>query len=209
MYTITADQLHRAAPHCENPVAWVDPINSAALLYGVAYDRESMVEWLAQCAHESLSFNRLEENLNYTAERLVQVWPTRFPSITVAAAYARNPHKLADFVYSNRMGNGSVESGDGWNYRGRAILMVTGLANYRAVSKRLGDPSIVTCPARLCTRSIAAMAAAAWWFDHPHLRELADAGDTVSITRVVNGGTVGLAERVKFRDAFSAAMAPT
>lgn len=210
MHVITVDQLHRAVPACSQPAAWVSPLNDAMLLFGIADERDYMVEFLAQCAHETLSFNRLEESLNYTAERLVDVWPKRFPSITVAAQYARAPHKLADFIYGGRFGN---PPGDGWTYRGRGMPMVTFFDNYVKVAKRLNDPAIVKCPDKLCTRATAAMAGAAFWVDHPQLSQLAldtptdnDYMDFVTITRIVNGGTVGLAERAKLRTAFKAVL---
>lgn len=214
MVVITPDQLRVAVPRCTAPDKWADALNHAMLLYGIADRLDYVIEFLTQCAHESADFNRLEESLNYTAERLVEVWPKRFPSLTVAVPYARAPHKLADFVYANRMGNGSAESGDGWNYRGRGIPMITGKANYARVGELIGDPLLVKCPDRLCNRSTAALAGAAWWAANPELNQLAmdtetddDAADFVSITRIVNGGTVGLAARQALRAAFASVLA--
>jgi putative chitinase len=216
MITITADTLRAAAPRCPKPDAWAAALNDAMLLHGIAQDVDYVVEFLAQCAHESNHFTRLEENLNYSPERLVQVWPKRFPTVAAATPYANAPHKLADFVYANRMGNGDVASGDGWNFRGRGALMVTGRANYAKVGKLIGDPVLIYCPDRLCIITVAAMACAAWWASDPNLNRLADdtvndddAADFVSITRKVNGGTVGLADRQKLRDAFSRALKST
>lgn len=213
MYVITAEQLRKAAPTCTDPVNWVRALNGAAAEFGIADDGDVYAEWLAQAAHESAEFTRLEECLNYTAERLMAVWPKRFPSLTVAAPYARAPHKLADFVYSNRMGNGPPESGDGWKYRGRGVGMVTGKKNYELVAKRLNDPSILSCPDRLCTKDTAARAFAAWWSSDKRLNALAldrldddDEADFISISTIVNGGDEGLAKRRKYRDAFKAAM---
>ncbi len=210
MFVITPDQLRAAVPRCPKPDMWAAALNEGMLLYGIAADRDFMVEFLAQCAHETADFTRLEENLNYTAERLMDVWPSRFPSLTVAVPYARAPHKLADFVYANRMGNGDVASGDGWNYRGRGVPMITGRANYVRVSRLINDPGLVGCPDRLCVIATAALAGAAWWAADTRLNKLADdlpddddRADFVSITRIVNGGTVGLADRSKLRDAFS------
>jgi putative chitinase len=209
MFVISTQQLSAAVPKCTNPGRWVDAINNAALMYGIAADRAELIEWLTQCAHESENFNRLEENLYYTAERLVQVWPTRFPSLTVANNYARSPHKLADFIYADRMGNGPEHTGDGWRFRGRGLIMVTGKANYQAMQRLLGYADLMACPDKLCTRDGAAMSAAAFWASNPKLRALAqdetndnDYADFVSITRIVNGGTTGLAERAALREAF-------
>lgn len=182
-------------------------------LHGIAFDRGQTVAFLAQAAHESAGFTRLEENLSYTGERLMQVWPQRFPTLAATAPYVHSPHALADLVYADRMGNGDVASGDGWRYRGRGVFMVTGRANYQAVAKLLGDPSITSCPARLCTRAIACAASAAWWQSKPELARLAtdeanddDDADFVSITRTINGGKEGLADRRRWRDAFDAAI---
>lgn len=213
VHVITAEQLRKAEPRCVDPINWVRSLNAAAVEFGIADDGDVYAEWLAQAAHESEGFTRLEECLNYTAERLVAVWPKRFPSVTVAAQYARAPHKLADFVYSNRMGNGPVESGDGWLYRGRGIGMITGRKNYELVAKLLKDPVILSCPDRLCTKDLAARAFAAWWKSDRRLNALAldrldddDEADFVSISQIVNGGDVGLAARWKLRAAFKAAM---
>ncbi len=208
MYLITTDQLRQAAPRCQSPERWVSPLNDAMMLNGISFDVNVMVEFLAQFAHESQSFNRLEENLAYSAERLVAVWPTRFKTVAVALPFASKPHALAEHVYGGRMGNRPEGSGDGWNYRGRAGG-ITGRDNYARLAKRLNDPLILSCPDRLQTRAIAALATAAFWVDHPKLTAWAldtatddDYADFVSITRLMNGGDVGLKERAAFRAAF-------
>jgi putative chitinase len=215
MFAITPDQLHSAAPRCPDPVGWAAALNDAMLLWGIAANRDYAVEFLAQGAHESAQFTRLAESLVYSADRLVQVWPKRFPTVAAALPYANNPQGLADFVYANRMGNGPPESGDGYKYRGRGVFMVTGRANYAAVAKLINDPLVMLCPDRLCTKAVAANASAAWWAQRPELNRLAldepnddDGADFVSITRIVNGGTQGLADRQHLRDAFNAALGP-
>lgn len=207
MNVITSAQLQHVAPLCMNPAEWAAQLNNAMLLYGIANDANEMAEFLTQCAHESLQFTRLEENLSYSADRLMQVWPARFPTLASAEPYARAPHQLANFVYGGRMGN--TAPADGWNYRGGGIIMITGKANYAAVGKAIGDPTLVLCPERLRTRATATVAAAAWWNDHPKLRELSkdlsnddDYADFVSITRIVNGSGNGLADRARFRASF-------
>jgi putative chitinase len=210
MFVISTQQLSAAVPKCANPEAWAASLNNAALMYGIAADRAELIEWLTQCAHESQQFTRLEENLYYTADRLVEIWPKRFPSLTVANNYARNPHKLADFVYADRMGNGPEYTGDGWRFRGRGLIMATGKSNYLLLMRLLGYPDLMACPDKLCTRAGASLSAAALWANNPKLRALAkdeanddDYADFVSITRIVNGGTTGLAERASLRKAFT------
>lgn len=216
MNVITAEQLRKAVPNCKDPVLWVRSLNAAMAEFGISDDIDVMVEFLAQAAHESGSFNRLEESLNYTAERLAAVWPGRFSELdketgkSVPNANARRlagrPHELADFVYDGRMGND--QPGDGWKYRGRGFG-VTGKYNYMLVSKLTNDPLLMACPDRLCTKDGAARAFAAWWSSNAKLDALAkdeetdnDEADFVSISKIVNGGKIGLAERRKFRAAF-------
>lgn len=211
MHVITQDQLRAAVPLCQRPIMWVRHLNDAMLLYGIAEDLDYMVEFLAQCAHETMSFNRLEESLNFGAQRLMQVWPKRFPTLDSAEPYTHKPDALANFVYGGRMGN--VEPGDGWKYRGRGMPMITGRDNYRRAAALLNDPAIVLFPDRLTLPHVAAMAGAAWWSSNPKLNALAndtttddDYADFVSVTRIVNGGIEGLASRAKFRDAFKSAL---
>jgi putative chitinase len=150
--------------------------------------------FLAQAAHESNQLASLTENLNYSAPRLRQVWPTRFPSDEVAAAYANNPQKLASKVYADRMGNGSEASGDGWNYRGRGIFQLTGKDNYARCGAKLGI-DLIEHPDLVAGPEIAARSAA-WFWDRNGLNSFADTGDIVGMTKKINGGTLGLQERI-------------
>jgi putative chitinase len=213
MFTISSQQLKTAAPRCPRPDAWADALNEGMLLYGIAQDVDYVVEFLAQCAHESADFTRLEEGLWYTADRLMAVWPSRFPNLAKAVEYAGKPQALAEFVYGGRMGNGPPGSGDGWNYRGRGPIMITGKDAYKRMAKAINDPLLVTCPDRLRTIRTGALVACAWWAANPELNKLADdlpndddQADFISITRKVNGGTVGLAHRAQLRAAFRAAL---
>jgi len=212
LHIITAEQLRQAAPQCRDPAGWVEAINTATLLYGIADDVNVLGEFLAQFAHETQSFNRLEECLAYSPERLVAVWPTRFRSVGEATPYAGKPHALAEHVYGGRMGNRPEGSGDGWNFRGRAGG-ITGHDNYARLAKAINDPDVLRCPDKLCTKATAAIATAYFWASHPQLTAWAidtpmddDYADFVSITRLVNGGEIGLAQRAKFREAFKAAL---
>lgn len=215
MHILTAEQLHRGAPACREPATWVNPLNTAMMLYGISSDVSVTVEFLAQFAHETQSLNRLEENLNYSPERLHAVWPSRFPTAASAAPYAGKPHALAEHVYGGRMGNRPEGSGDGWNYRGRGPG-ITGRDNYARLAKGLNDPLLMACPDRLQTKELAAMAGAYFWAMHPQLTAWAidtplddDYADFVSISKLWNGGTIGLAERAKFRTSFKAALTTT
>ena len=151
--------------------------------------------FLGQIFHESAGLTKFEENMNYTAERLMVVWPARFPTLAIAKQYAKQPKKLANYVYANRMGNGSVESGDGHRYHGRSPVHLTGKNNYIAVSKNLGkdfvnNPDDVLLPENLM------LVAADYWKSNK-LNALADAWDIAAISKKVNGGTLGLQERIQ------------
>lgn len=148
-------------------------------------------DFLGQIVHESNGLESLEENLNYTsAERIKAIWPSRFKSDAEALLCTRNPERLANIVYSGRMGN--IEPGDGWRYRGRGLIQVTGRDNYRMVGEimrlnLLGDPD------QLCDPEKALLSAIAWWE-----KRIPDSvmGDTERITKLVNGGTNGLQHRI-------------
>lgn len=200
MLSVTA--LRLVAPKCQNIEAWAGAIECALTRFEIN-TQVRIAHFIAQVAEESNGFTRLEESLNYTPARLVQVWPHRFPTIESAAPYAGNPHKLADHVYSNRDGNGNEESGDGYKYRGRGLIMTTFHDNYARVQAALGYQALM-CPDLLCTKPIAALAAGLYWHDRG-LNALADKDDIEGITRAVNGGLNGLAQRKANLAAFKAA----
>lgn len=156
--------------------------------------------FLAQVLVESSELRKLEESLNYSPERLRQVWPQRFSTAEIAMRFSHNPTALANHVYANRMGNGDEASGDGWRFRGRGLIQLTGRANYAEFSKAmhidvLGNPDLLLEPA-------GAALSAGWFWQSKGLNELADKtggaqGDDnfVQLTKKVNGGTAGLEER--------------
>lgn len=149
--------------------------------------------WLAQCGHESGGFKRLVENLNYSAEGLTKTWPKRFPTLAAAQSYARQPEKIANRVYASRIGNGDEASGDGWRFRGRGLIQVTGRENYKACGAALGV-DLLERPELLETERYAALSAG-WFWDSRKLNAPADAGDIEAVTKKINGGTTGLADR--------------
>ena len=151
---------------------------------------------LGQASHESMSFKVVRENLNYTSETMMRVWPSRFHTLEQAQPYARNPKALADKVYSNRMGNGE---GEGHIYIGRGFLQLTGKDNYKAFAADMRVPEIMQDPSLVETDY--AFETALWFFEKNNLFAIADKGvsdDTIKqITKRVNGGYIGLAHREK------------
>lgn len=155
--------------------------------------------FLAQVGHESSQLTRLVENLNYSARGLAATWPSRYLGAdgqpnALAQRLARNPRAIANNAYASRNGNGDEASGDGWCYRGRGLLQITGRANYRAAGDGLGQP-LEAEPELLEQPEWAAISAAWWWSTHG-LNDLADRGEFAAITRRINGGLNGQAERL-------------
>ena len=154
--------------------------------------------FLAQIGHESAGFTKVEEGLNYSENALTALFGKRMTA-TQAKAYGRNAEHpanqkmIANIIYANRNGNGDVASGDGYRYRGRGLIQITGKANYAALSGQL-SADIVAHPDLLTEYMQAAMSAAAWWKNHG-LNELADLDDVTRISKVINGGTNGLDDR--------------
>lgn len=151
--------------------------------------------FLGQIVVESAKLSAVVENLNYRAETLMRVWPSRFPTLAIAQQYAGNPEKLANQVYGNRMGNGAPETGDGYRYRGRGLKQLTGKDNYEAYQRDSGRP-VVQAPDLLLTPDVAADSAGWFWWKSA-LNALADKGDIGGITKRVNGGQMGLLERTR------------
>lgn len=155
--------------------------------------------FFGQCAHESGGFKVFSENLNYSAQGLQGIFKKYFPNAAVAAQYARKPEKIANKVYGNRMGNGPESSGDGWKYRGRGPIQLTGKDNYTAFAKDIGRPDVLTNPDIVVGEL--AFESALWFFRKNGLLAIADKGVTdaviTQITKRVNGGTHGLDDRLK------------
>lgn len=145
--------------------------------------------FLAQVGHESAEFHTVVENLNYSAEGLHATWSSRFPTVESAIPYARQPEKIANFVYANKNGNGSEASGDGWKYRGRGLIQITGAANYKDFG-RLVEPSYLETPQ-------GAVESACWFWDKHSLNTSADTKDMLTITKKINGGLNGYDDRMR------------
>ena len=174
---------------------YLDALNKVLPEYKID-TRLRICHFLAQVIHESGHFKYKSENLNYSASALRSVFGKYFKTDTIANEYARKPEKIANRVYANRMGNGDEASGDGWNYRGRGLIQLTGKTNYANCGKSIGldlisDPDLLTKSAEACVRS------ACWFWKINNLNALADKDSATSITKRINGGTNGLADRNK------------
>tara|TARA_R110000772_G_scaffold66908_1_gene148791 strand:- start:5298 stop:5912 length:615 start_codon:yes stop_codon:yes gene_type:complete len=162
----------------------------------IKYDIETPVRqamFLSQLAHESGSFRFVEENLNYSVEALRRVFKKYFPDDDIAALYARQPEKIANRVYADRMGNGDEASGDGWKYRGRGLIQLTGKNNYTAFSLHANNEAIIK-PDTVAEPELA-VESGGWFWCINNLNRLADTGDVRAVTRRINGGYNGLADR--------------
>lgn len=158
-----------------------------------------LTHFLAQCAHESANFSIVRENLNYDSIGLQRVFRRYFPTKTIANAYQRNPQKIANRVYANRMGNGSINSNDGWNFRGRGYIQLTGKFNYNQFGNAIGE-NLLKNPDKVAT--VYPLLSAGYFFHINKLNQLSDRGDKLEVielvTRRVNGGTNGLPDRVRY-----------
>lgn len=167
-----------------------------------------LAHFLAQCGHESGGFRLVKENLNYSAKGLMGIFKKYFPNEALAKQYERKPEKIANKVYSSRMGNGDEASGEGAKFCGRGYIQLTGKSNYQAFFKSIGV-DVNTDPTLVATQY--PLASAAWFFNKNGLHKIADGGatDTVvtSITKRVNGGTIGLADRIKHFKEYHALLA--
>lgn len=192
---LSATTLQLAMPRA--PRIWLEAMAAELPLAGIDTPHE-VASFVAQIAHESAELTRLEENLNYSAERLMQVWPRRFTSFEFAQRYEHMPEKLANYVYANRIGNGDEASGDGWFFRGRGPGMLTGRRNCTNCGIYLGV-DLVGHPELLLTPHVG-IGSFIWFWHTNNLDELDDDADVRIETRRVNGGDTGLAHRQAYFD---------
>lgn len=178
-------------PFIINGSEWVDLMNKFLPLYGISTPPR-VAMFIAQCGHESGNFGRITENLNYSAQNLIANWPKRF-NIATAAICARKPEKIANKVYADRMGNGSEASGDGWKFRGRGLIQITGKANYAAFAES-AHLTLNEAIAYLETKE-GALKSALWFWGEHSLNTLSDHQNVLSVTKIINGGTNGLSDR--------------
>jgi putative chitinase len=191
---LTLDQFKRILPGNKYADYWFHALSRLLPDYEIN-TAQRIASFIAQCKHESGNFTAIRENLNYKAESLMRVWPRYFPTMEVAVQYAHNQEKIANRAYANRMGNGPEESGDGWRYCGRGLIQLTGKDNYQNFADSIQTP-VEEVPAYLETFEGAAQSACYFWEDR-HLNVFADAGDIKGMTKVINGGYLGLEDRQK------------
>lgn len=192
MDPLTLEQIRAVCP--SSPAWVVDPLNQALTVADVTTPQRAAM-FLAQLAQESQELTRFEENLNYSAAALVATWPLHFTA-DLAAQLARQPARIANHVYADRLGNGDEDSGDGWKYRGRGAIQLTGFINYLACGMflqldLLGHPELAALPAYV-------FQVAAWFWRVNGLNAFADAGDVAGATKRINGGLTGLSARLSY-----------
>lgn len=191
---VTLDLLKQIAPKTKITTLekYVEPLNQVIEHYELNTPQR-LAAFLAQIGHESGGFNFVKENLNYSAASLMKVFKKYFPTQELANQYHRQPERIANRVYANRMSNGDEASGDGWRFCGRGLIQLTGKHNYTRFAKSLGislDEAV-----QYLETTEGAVVSAAWFWDENNLNPIADSGDFVKLTKRINGGTIGLADR--------------
>jgi putative chitinase len=192
---ITLDILRAICPKTKPAILekYVEPINTVGEYYEMFENPRRIAGFLAQVAHESGGFTAIKENLNYSAKGLMTTFKKYFPDEATAKQYEKKPEKIANRVYANRMKNGPEESGDGYRFCGRGLIQLTGRDNYTKFAQAL-DMSIEDTIAYLETPN-GALVSAAWFWDNNKLNQYCDRDDFITLTKRINGGTIGLEDR--------------
>lgn len=192
---ITAEKFAELFPNCKDPEGWVDAMNKVFPEYEIDTPQR-IAAFIAQCGHESGGWRVFEENLNYSAKALDAVFGKYFVrGGRDAQEYHRQPEKIANVVYANRMGNGDTDTGDGWYYRGRGPIQLTGYNNYYAFSEWSGV-DVVNNSKLVAEDKEVALLSAIWYWSSNNLNRYADSGDIKTMTRRINGGYIGLEDRI-------------
>ena len=198
MSLLTVDQLRAMLPTNKEVEGWCAALNEMLPKYGITTDKR-IAGFISQCAHESMDFRVLEEALSYKSETLLRVFPRYFgPGKENPDEYARNPQKLANYVYMDKNRSkggalGNVKENDGWAMRGKGLKQVTGRANHEAFGKTVGMTAEEAAEYLLTKKG--ALESALWFWGSRNLNEVADTGDQVRLTKIINGGDIGLADR--------------
>jgi putative chitinase len=196
-FDFTKQQLAQIIPGNPYLDYWYNALNEILPDYNIDTPHR-VAAFLAQCAHESGGFRALKENLNYRAETLRKIFPKYFPTDELARQYASMPNKqeaIANRVYASRMGNGDEASGDGYRYCGRGLIQLTGKTNYEWFAASLEIP--VEEASEYLQTFEGAVQSACWFWESNNLNKEADAGDIKTMTRKINGGFIGLEDRIK------------
>ena len=193
MTELTLDHLRQMVknPHIEH---WHEALAQLLPDYGINTPQR-IAAFVAQCSHESGNFRFIQENLNYRWPSLRKTFPKYFPTDELAKQYEKKPQQIANRIYANRMGNGDEASGDGWLYRGRGLIQLTGRDNYTFFAGSLGI-EVEEAADYLATFEGAAQSACFFW-EQNNINRFADAGDIRGMTRAINGGYIGLEDRIK------------
>ena len=192
---LTAEKFAELFPRCSDPEGWVEAMNEVFPKYEINTPQR-IAAFVAQCGHESGGWRVFSENLNYSAKALDAVFGKYFVRAgRDANEYARQPEKIANIVYANRMDNGDTDSGDGWRYRGRGPIQLTGKANYTAFSEDM-DVGAVDDPDQVSENKEIALMSAIWFWNKNGLNRYADSGDIKTMTKRINGGYIGLEDRI-------------
>lgn len=195
---LTVDQLRVMIPTNKEVEEWCAALNEMLPKYGITTDKR-IAGFISQCAHESMDFRVLEENLNYKEATLLKIFPRYFgPGKENAAEYAGKPEKIANYVYMDKNRSkqgalGNTQEGDGWAMRGKGLKQVTGRANHEAFGKTVGMTAEKAAEYLLTKKG--ALESALWFWGSRNLNAVADTGDVVKLTKIINGGDIGLADR--------------
>jgi len=193
-FTFTREQLSSVIGNNPDLDGWHEALSSVLPTYEID-SPQRVAAFIAQCTHESGGFKRLKENLNYKAESLRRVFPKYFATDELAKEYAHKQEQIANRVYGGRMGNGDESSGDGFRYCGRGLIQLTGRNNYTKFAESIGM-AVEEVPSLLETFE-GAVKSACWFWKTNNLNQYADAGDILTMTKHINGGTIGLEDRIK------------
>jgi putative chitinase len=195
-FDFTQEKLAECIHKNKEPNLWYNALSEYLPLFEITTPAR-VAGFIAQCQHESLDFTLLQENLNYGAKGLRGLFGKYFPTDELAKQYERKPEMIANRIYGGRMGNGPEASGDGWRFRGRGIIQITGRSNYTQCSRDLfQDNSLAEDPDLLRTPEYAVLTAC-WFWRKNGLNQICDTGDIVLLSKRINGGTIGLEDRIK------------
>lgn len=197
---LTTSQFKELFPNCKDPAGWVDAMNEVFPKYEIN-TAGRIAAFVAQCGHESGGWRTFSENLNYSAKALDAIFGKYFVKAgRDAEEYHRQPEKIANVVYANRMSNGDTASGDGWRFRGRGPIQLTGRANYAAFSEDMGVDAVDN-PDKVSEDKEMALMSAIWFWNKNGLNKFADSGDIKTMTKRINGGYIGLEDRIHHYEA--------